>query len=395
MNRAENETKRYFDSSWSDASFNISSGQQTFIQGDNTSNTKYSFLSPSSLMIPTGAGTEKYASLVNVGATTAPVNASYIAFGPLMEVLRRALIKVLEYNLNEKEFDNQDILTTSYNSNPKSNITDPEQNEKRMLINLISSFGITVDDNILNLFPETNNISVDSDTNLGGLAPTAEATTEIVQLQDNSQSLSTALGINKNPNLLLWQILRKIIFKKDFDISIFNVQNSPNVIADILHAPSSQYADSEARLKAIKDLPNQIKSLLLQNSNEIQGALNVKDRTFIPGKDPRKNLRQYGWFWLCYENIAEIEYISGFDFARSGIKPVWKRLTKEIIDNINLSTLLCRLKKYDDVMSGIVNHKSLEVPIYNEYFMITTDMGAITTTGPSVDAASETLSGNY
>ncbi len=71
--------------------------------------------------------------------------------------------------------------------------------------------------------------------------------------------------------------------------------------------------------------------------------------------------------WANFKNLMRVEFLSGFD--NGVMNPKWETL-KELPEVTNGNKLLCRLVKFEDKDYNIVRPKSYELPIYNEYFLI-------------------------
>ena len=130
--------------------------------------------------------------------------------------------------------------------------------------------------------------------------------------------------------------------------------------------------------------------------------------------DDTMHTARYGQFWFNHQNLGEVEYLAGYkktipippkpiwtsgkieiddydpavqksvSFNNPGPKyeniynsfvnaPVWKPLTSAKLENFNLGEaghLLCRIKKYKTSIFNAKAYDLLDLPIYDEYFLI-------------------------
>ena len=127
----------------------------------------------------------------------------------------------------------------------------------------------------------------------------------------------------------------------------------------------------------LKSLPNQIKSILLQTKTGL-----VKHNW---GKNDGKNSNNPYYkasIAFNYRNIKRVEYLAGFHYgqpppshnAQSSRpligRPVWKRLSAQAYANNIANTLFCRLVTYEKKNYGIVPMESLNMPVFDEFFLL-------------------------
>ena len=129
--------------------------------------------------------------------------------------------------------------------------------------------------------------------------------------------------------------------------------------------------------EAMAKLPNQIKSLYLaRTSPQI-----VRRNAFKLNTDPMKDPAEKAEFRLNYQMINTVQVFNGYKVSVDGdflLKyPIWIPLTLFLYNQSTNGALLCRLKPYENKVVGIVRDSSLELPHYDEYFILT----------PKVDAA--------
>lgn len=140
-------------------------------------------------------------------------------------------------------------------------------------------------------------------------------------------------------------------------------------------------AAAEARLQDyLSRMPIQTKALILSSRSDspvyqsIKSAgpfKEAKETSVVVQKvDPRRALgARFLRHWFNYDNIARIEFLSGFN---NGVgNPKWETLEELPEANGSGDKILCRLVKYESKLFNIRRPKVLELPIYNEYFLIT------------------------
>lgn len=164
---------------------------------------------------------------------------------------------------------------------------------------------------------------------------------------------------------------------------ILSMKNHAMIAASVPSNGSSRTGEQQIQ-KLLATMPNQIKALILSSTSEAIGAsvsttsINIgpfkearDSKTPIEKNDPRKTLgAKFARHWFNFENIARIEFLSGFDTGPGN--PRWETL-KELPTPGSSSLpkhMLCRLVKYENKLFNIRRPKVLELPIYNEYFLI-------------------------
>jgi len=155
---------------------------------------------------------------------------------------------------------------------------------------------------------------------------------------------------------------------------------------ELVSSPKSNKSNSSAarsnsigRLlnQQISALPNQIKAFLLTDSAEESGTAKLKNPS-------RVNMVQDGRYsstaTFNYRLLARIEYLEGFSQSSEGVtllsSPKWKRLTEADYGGFVGKTIVCRIVKYNNQLLndwGLSKPESLNMRIYNEYFLMTPD----------------------
>jgi|ETNvirnome_2_300_1030623.scaffolds.fasta_scaffold02799_3 hypothetical protein len=130
-------------------------------------------------------------------------------------------------------------------------------------------------------------------------------------------------------------------------------------------SPSFKHEKSVKR----KTLPNHFKSLIAASTGDI--AVN---RNWFSEKN---TLEKIAFFILHHKTLATIEVLS--DFKGGNLRqPNWRTLDRSIINDVSRSekrNLLCRIIPYSDSAqnspnSGQIKLESVDLPIYNQYFLL-------------------------
>ena len=99
--------------------------------------------------------------------------------------------------------------------------------------------------------------------------------------------------------------------------------------------------------------------------------------SFAEVYDIMKDHSKFMPFWYNFKHIYEIQYLSGYKVNedRTRGEPVWTRLTPASIEyNSESAPIFCRVQKYHNERYGAGQLPGADLPIYNEYFFLETDM---------------------
>jgi hypothetical protein len=82
-----------------------------------------------------------------------------------------------------------------------------------------------------------------------------------------------------------------------------------------------------------------------------------------------KSLNNYGYWWFNYDNMVEVQFCASMDMLNG---TQWLPLTNGTFSAMmeNGSALLCRLVKKVDPSLNQVKNTHIDLPIFNEYFII-------------------------
>ena len=82
------------------------------------------------------------------------------------------------------------------------------------------------------------------------------------------------------------------------------------------------------------------------------------------------------FFMLNFKTLAKVEVLSGYETDQYGSKnisaPIWKLLTQDVYNSCiqKGGNVLCRLMPYEKEMYGIKSYEFMNLPYYNEYFIV-------------------------
>lgn len=124
----------------------------------------------------------------------------------------------------------------------------------------------------------------------------------------------------------------------------------------------------------MRDLPNQIKAVFLQNSDKNvvnSDKLRILTKTSDRTEEKVKNDAEKAF---TFEMLVGVEYLAGYRKNEAGDpmlgSPVWKKLTEEVNNQLAGEAILCRLKPYSNDKLGIRENKGLKSGIYDLHFIL-------------------------
>ncbi len=178
-------------------------------------------------------------------------------------------------------------------------------------------------------------------------------------------------------------------------ISCFDVRSNANVVNWMYKTPEylkevarQHHAPMQEVSSVVSSLPNQIKSLLLASVNPAAVTTNWHEYGTDPIADPRSSSE----FAILYGLINKIEILTSYEGDVRNDR--WEILTYDKWYASSGTEMICRMKPYECQLFGISRPKSLEMPIYDEYFALTPRTSApnnasssVATTGTVFDSS--------
>ena len=387
--RVNFETLKYFSSL--NVNINMKAGQTTYTEQDSIDNTNYSFLAPSMINLP--SKTLSLISSSKVGRETSDhdyfsnIEGSMLAhsagsFGARQSNSSGDYSNTMgsyfaDMNATIEPVDAEDPVPQT--DHIMSRLSSPSRADGTFL----PMPEPDTTDNVVNV--HTNNRNTNSGLNPNSLyktlseslvhtggslknnpAPPFKTTSsygsrKIVVMNDYKDNDSATSGVEV-----------EVDRKETYDLkaksnAIVWMAKDPEIVDSVIM--SNGRKDSASIENALMTLPNQIKSLFLSSSNPNV----VTKKWYSLNYDFVRDLRASASFRLNYQLIKRVDVLVGYEKSngRRMIKqPVWKPLTKAYYQDSIGGGLLCRLQTYANPKMGIVAPRGLEMPVYDEYFIV-------------------------
>lgn len=371
LDRISDESAKYYDSS--DFDFDVSNNRTEL---DTLGNTALSYLTPSRVRV----GHQFENIILNDlagGFISTAVKANF----------RKIMLKSIKYNLN-----NRNLLPEAEENDELQDVMLKESDNKDLLMELFSSPGvqITATSNAA-VFESILGFISDDDVSDDGKNELAEEIGTLLKEEYNGRNQTP----RKNPNSLFFNLLSvmsdDIKHKKPLEYYDFSKLVPKDKMAMTTVDYSSMNSDEHLYDKILKsyfgapgNFVDQIKSSLEKLPNQLKSLLKESDPTSMTGtkgsglfdsgiKDPKIYLHDYAPYWFHFENIAELQYLAGYEQSDHSVyinMPIWKTLDLDTYNDFPKSKILCRVKKYENKLLDIQRPELLELPIYNEYFIL-------------------------
>ena len=121
--------------------------------------------------------------------------------------------------------------------------------------------------------------------------------------------------------------------------------------------------------RTIKSIPNQIRSLFFSESSVVRNDFLNTEQDFFQTPETTQMMR------TNFDMFGVIEVFMGFDKGTDGSnvinKPKFKRFEPAMLRRAKRKILICRIKPYENLKLKIGMNKGLQLPIYDEYFLLT------------------------
>lgn len=401
--RVEKETLKYFKGLT--PNINLATEATTYTQDDKIENSKYSYLTPSKISL----GAQNKMSLLGQGKKL---------FDP--EEYKKLVPNMVAFKALK---NSPQIPLGGFNVSEDSKMTISEQSAVHAMTNLLSQSGL-----IIETEADTKKQVAENDLGSSETPRTSDSRDVLGKdskflaedtLVENKGNLNPEESVRQYPpkdaaavfsalsipilddgaNEPLIQSKARQERKKRFNtLASFDLQNPANLLDaagdnPILKASVESgkgFKDGIRKPDYIKALPNQIKSVLLAGISSGEITKNWYDGVKM-GVDPLDIPDNNFMFKLNYKVINRIEMLVGFDYNDTGLllinKPRWKRLTEALFDEVAKGTnALCRLTPYTNREMGIVVPTSLDLNVYNQYFILSPEKKILDSIIPVITA---------
>jgi hypothetical protein len=126
-------------------------------------------------------------------------------------------------------------------------------------------------------------------------------------------------------------------------------------------------------IEEINELPNQINALMAIASGKAnEKSLNVNTAKLNPVDKDNNN-----FYHENFANLRQVNMLVGYEMANGESqmkKPIYKKLKQEDLNHLPAGQLaFCKTTQYENVEIGIERNRELEIPVYNETFIIKSD----------------------
>ena len=357
LRRFSLETTKYFKTNTSGIEIQVLDTGNYINKGDQISNTKFSFLSPSAILLEQE----------DENVTVHDLSTSLRAIDPV--TLNVALTQVSLINKNKNEF---------YGGKTRSSV---DKTQQKLQENFGAFKGTSIAVN-----HEQKKIKAKS--KIGAF--NANAAADLVDRDENlftkeqEKADRTALSEEVTNLMTAMNHISDSVFLSDKNAIKYYLVDDPKCNgvykknAQIFAIKASSGKPPKVKRQyPFNHSPNQIKALVLslQKSESVNNSDIFKDVTnnLATSTDPFRDPANAGFIFFNYKNVRRIEVFTGFG-PSSMKKPIWKPLDQESLDGAGSGgVLFCRHSKYTNSEIGIEESDELYLPTYNEYFFISQD----------------------
>ena len=188
---------------------------------------------------------------------------------------------------------------------------------------------------------------------------------------------------NNKASTLMLSILNKKIFDKlplhrkwkgTSGLEKYDISNKTNILNSLAQLETGLHPDGISFADWMKSMPNQIKALFVSGAPQNESArYNFFNLTVGAGNDTIGDVNDVGKFYLHFQKLVKVEYLSSYGNAITGKStknPTWRPLKSDITTSGTNRMLLCRLVPYSDPNIVESEIPELDLPIYNQYFLL-------------------------
>jgi hypothetical protein len=355
VERFDMETRKYFKTNGADVLI-VDKGNNEYNTGDNIENTKYSFLSTSNVY------------LLESDQNIVFSNVNRVVKSPQYKKLNDVLSQVVMHNYAKDTHANLNIGPARDNTASKL----LETLNQASIGNSRSLRRRTNADKNLKVFNQASKKDLINDGDL------------LFEGRDQDNSKRDRMAVKYKKLLTTNVFMQNSDFLSETNSSKYYFLNDDNGAEKI----KDRVNDGPLGLRTA---PNQIKSLFLS----ILGSKNVYSNSVFDNvadsydinTDIFRDPNYAGFVFFNYKNLRRVEVFKGYELVdgRIDIKnPIFEPMKKETLTNSLSAPLLCRHVKYESNIFGIKNNENMNLPTYNEFFIIS----------PAEPTSTETFLGN-
>lgn len=379
--RVDKENNKYFIMpNGNKPDINIKLKEQTFTNNDHIDNTSYSYLTPSKVMLANKI------TISRIGHSPVPIlNTDDLAHLDIAIKSKNSNVQPIKPKSLETKTSvervNQNILADALDIFTKLNI-EPVMGHNAVtfpIMDNIKQKNVFRSSNVIDpIVPENTTCAVSNNKDITTNIINVNPTPILLTLANKLTSISRSSTLSRTNNKRL-SFTDPTSFKEKSTISHFDLTSQESKINKVLQDKelvSSNYffhnnvPDKPTISSALSKLPNQVKSLLLSKTAPTIVRKNWFDQVTDPIKTPGDSTE----FRLDQNMIHMVQVFNGYSKSNTG-EPIlksteWIPLTLDLYNKSVGEALLCRLIHYENKILGINKDDSLEMPTYNEYFLL-------------------------
>ena len=192
----------------------------------------------------------------------------------------------------------------------------------------------------------------------------------------DKEAISMAENNNLNPKKALMTLAGSLTPKNNSSWRKRGIKNSD------LNLKLDRSKLKSMPTEKINDLPNQINALMaMATSQENEKALTVDTNKLNPVDKDNNDFYQEN-----FANLRQVNMLVGFETVNGESqmkKPIYKKLKQEDINSLPAGQMaFCKTTIYENVEVGIERNRELELPVYNEAFVLKSDRTSETINSP-------------
>jgi len=199
----------------------------------------------------------------------------------------------------------------------------------------------------------------------------------------DKESISGAENMSLKPKKILATIVGSLLKKNNSSWRQRGVKNSN------LNLKAEQSTLKSMPIEKINELPNQINALMAIAS----GAANEKSLNVDTAKLNPVDKDNNDFYHENFANLRQVNMLVGYEKVNgeSQMKnPIYKKLKQEDLNSLPAGQMaFCKTTQYENVEVGVERIRELELPVYNEAFVIKSDNSSLTNASPHSSTVSK------